>query len=325
MAKIKFRRDTAAAWTESNPTLAQGEPGFEYDTGLLKIGDGESDWNSLAYSSGGGASLTDEGNVTVTAGSTEHWLATQRRNDNDSSGRGLRYDSTGNLYTIVYSWTGGEMDPLAVITKYTPAGAVSWQKTIPDAIPVSLAIDSSDRAYVALNKNSNLNLFKFDTDGTVLWKKLYTIDAGNNNLDDAFIEEKSSTSIIVACNRDPDGTRSSVIFDIDTTTGAVNTQKEIVQTGSDVYVEGIDIDPSQNVFVSGRYFDPGDEFYKMYITKLDTDLVEVWTKSLESPNGYDMNGGDCASDALGNIYAVGYYDVNVINHDGNNSESRAAS
>ena len=38
MAKIKFRRDTAAAWTLANPTLAQGEPGFEYDTGLLKIG-----------------------------------------------------------------------------------------------------------------------------------------------------------------------------------------------------------------------------------------------------------------------------------------------
>ena len=53
MAKIKFRRDTAAAWTQENPTLAQGEPGFEHDTGLFKIGDGETAWTTLDYSGGG--------------------------------------------------------------------------------------------------------------------------------------------------------------------------------------------------------------------------------------------------------------------------------
>ena len=60
MAKIKFRRDTAATWTEANPVLAQGEPGFEHNTGRLKIGDGVTAWNSLAYSGGGsgGGDLT---------------------------------------------------------------------------------------------------------------------------------------------------------------------------------------------------------------------------------------------------------------------------
>ena len=65
MAKIKFRRDTAAAWTQANPVLAQGEPGFEHDTGLLKIGDGETEWVDLDYASGGN-SLSDEQAVTVT-------------------------------------------------------------------------------------------------------------------------------------------------------------------------------------------------------------------------------------------------------------------
>lgn len=55
MAKIKFRRDTAADWAQVNPVLAQGEPGFEYDTGLLKIGDGGTAWNSLPYSNTGGS------------------------------------------------------------------------------------------------------------------------------------------------------------------------------------------------------------------------------------------------------------------------------
>ncbi len=46
---IKVRRGTAAAWTSGNPTLAAGEPGYETDTGKIKIGDGSTAWNSLAY------------------------------------------------------------------------------------------------------------------------------------------------------------------------------------------------------------------------------------------------------------------------------------
>lgn len=47
--QIKWRRDTAANWTANNPTLAQGEPGFETDTGAYKIGNGSTAWSSLAY------------------------------------------------------------------------------------------------------------------------------------------------------------------------------------------------------------------------------------------------------------------------------------
>lgn len=47
---IDFRQGTAAAWTSTNPVLASGEPGFETDTGKLKIGDGVSVWTSLDYS-----------------------------------------------------------------------------------------------------------------------------------------------------------------------------------------------------------------------------------------------------------------------------------
>lgn len=46
---IQLRRGTAAAWTASNPTLMQGELGYETDTGLYKIGNGSTAWNSLSY------------------------------------------------------------------------------------------------------------------------------------------------------------------------------------------------------------------------------------------------------------------------------------
>jgi len=47
--QIKWRRDTAANWTANNSVLAQGEPGFETNTGAYKVGDGSTAWSSLAY------------------------------------------------------------------------------------------------------------------------------------------------------------------------------------------------------------------------------------------------------------------------------------
>lgn len=52
--KIQIRRDTAANWTNTNPTLAQGEPALETDTLKEKIGDGINDWNNLPYKSSSG-------------------------------------------------------------------------------------------------------------------------------------------------------------------------------------------------------------------------------------------------------------------------------
>ena len=70
---IQLRRDTAANWTSSNPTLASGESGFETDTGYSKTGDGSTTWNNLRYQNlqfrrGKIASSWHLGNYTGTGG-----------------------------------------------------------------------------------------------------------------------------------------------------------------------------------------------------------------------------------------------------------------
>jgi hypothetical protein len=47
--KIQLRRDNSSDWTGIDPTLAEGEIGFETNTGKFKIGDGSSAWSSLDY------------------------------------------------------------------------------------------------------------------------------------------------------------------------------------------------------------------------------------------------------------------------------------
>lgn len=45
----RLKRGTAQDFLDRNPILDQGEPGFEYDTYRLKIGDGHTPWNLLPY------------------------------------------------------------------------------------------------------------------------------------------------------------------------------------------------------------------------------------------------------------------------------------
>lgn len=46
---IQLKRGKSSSWTSLNPVLKPGEPGFEMDTGKLKIGNGTNDWKSLPY------------------------------------------------------------------------------------------------------------------------------------------------------------------------------------------------------------------------------------------------------------------------------------
>ena len=47
--KMQIRRDSATNWTSTNPTLSQGEMGYELNTGKLKIGNGIEAWVDLDY------------------------------------------------------------------------------------------------------------------------------------------------------------------------------------------------------------------------------------------------------------------------------------
>lgn len=80
--RILLRRDSSTNWETQNPVLLSGEPGYETDTGKLKVGDGSSQWLSLNYYIGatGSAGITGPagagstgpntfyGNQTITGG-----------------------------------------------------------------------------------------------------------------------------------------------------------------------------------------------------------------------------------------------------------------
>lgn len=66
--QIQLRNDTAANWTSVNPVLAIGEFGVETDTSKVKIGNGSTAWNSLAYTTIRPADFTAKGAILVGTG-----------------------------------------------------------------------------------------------------------------------------------------------------------------------------------------------------------------------------------------------------------------
>lgn len=67
--RIQLRRDTATNWSNVNPILSSGEPGYDITNSILKIGNAVDHWNDLvAYSAfnitfGAKSSASDAGDL----------------------------------------------------------------------------------------------------------------------------------------------------------------------------------------------------------------------------------------------------------------------
>lgn len=110
------RRDTAAHWTAINPVLAQGEIGFETDTGQFKFGNGSSTWTALTYYIPGAGGTGAVSSVDGRIGSVVlHDLYDVAGSATTAQGTAI---STANAYTdaafagtpIYFRWNAGVVD-----------------------------------------------------------------------------------------------------------------------------------------------------------------------------------------------------------------------
>ena len=127
--KIQLRRDTAADWTSTNPTLAAGEFGWESDTNRFKIGDGSAAWNSLGYAdtlktlgdlavTGSTISAPSNGDLTLTtAGSGKVNISTAYTlpSSDGSANQVLQTNGSGTLSFVDQSGGGSSLGDLTAI------------------------------------------------------------------------------------------------------------------------------------------------------------------------------------------------------------------
>jgi len=127
--KIQLRRDTAADWTSTNPTLAAGEIGFESDTNKFKIGDGATAWTSLNYAPEGYATTsyvdTQDANI-----ASDSLVFTNKTFDANGTG-----NSISNIETA-------DMAAGTLVTAAEGIGSNDNDTTIPTSAAVKAYADS---------------------------------------------------------------------------------------------------------------------------------------------------------------------------------------
>lgn len=104
---VRFKQlsKTSTEWTSLNPTLLEGEIGFEKDTKKIKVGDGITAWNNLDYITGSSSSDTDSTNlVDLTSDQTITGIKTfdsvVRTSNIGSQIRGIKLTSDNSNYIL---------------------------------------------------------------------------------------------------------------------------------------------------------------------------------------------------------------------------------
>ena len=102
-ARMQQRRDTAANWTSTNPTLAAGEMGIETDTYKFKVGNGSTAWATLPYSVDIPSQTGQAGKFLKTNGTVTSWDAVAGDIEGVTAGTGLSGGGTSGTVTLSLS------------------------------------------------------------------------------------------------------------------------------------------------------------------------------------------------------------------------------
>jgi hypothetical protein len=104
---IEFRKGTIADWLAVDPILYESEPGYETNTGRMKIGDGINHWSVLPYRDQTIAMVDNgDGSVLVTAdGTAETAIAGNLLVEATDTILGLSAQRAGNLSDLASAVT----------------------------------------------------------------------------------------------------------------------------------------------------------------------------------------------------------------------------
>jgi hypothetical protein len=155
--QLKLRQDTSSGWSAVNPILLAGELGRESNTGKIKIGDGITAWNSLAYQPFG--ALITNADISATAEIAVSKLAdgaARQLLQTDTAGTGVEWTSNVDVPGTLDVTGAATFDAAVTIAgNSTAASFIPTGSTVPTngvylsaANNVSIATNSTQRLLI---------------------------------------------------------------------------------------------------------------------------------------------------------------------------------
>ena len=209
---IRFKQlsKTSTEWTSLNPTLLEGEIGFEKDTNKLKIGDGVSNWNTLEYTIGDNSSEIDTSNfVDLTS---EQTISGIKEFSNVIKSTRRRWVSDTSEFLITSDSFDFGFDNLLIDTIQTQTGAFSGEfssgnivygdfiiplKDLRDNVLIGREMTISDTSNSSRYNIVIGNLSNYNTSGdpSVYGSRNIVISTQQNNGQDSVVSGEASIAI----------------------------------------------------------------------------------------------------------------------------------
>ena len=256
--------------------------------------------------------VNTDGTVSAVSLETLGWIETLG-GTGDDRGRGIAVDSSGNVYVAGQSdsTSNGFYDIL--ITKYNTSGAIQWQRTLggtADDIGYEIAVDSSGNVYVAGQSNGtgaggmDVLIAKYNASGTIQWQR--TLGGTDTEFGRSIAVDSSGNVYVLGSTRSTGAGTYDFLIAKYNTSGAIQWQRTLGGTDRDEG-QGIAVDSSGNVYVTGRCQSAGAGSIDFLIAKYNASGTIQWQRTL---GGTDIDFSlAIAVDSSGNVYVTGYTSV----------------
>ena len=211
MDRIQFRRDSSENWKKHNPTLMEGEVGYEIDTRKRKIGDGYTAWNDLKYLAAENISqeLGDDDNLVLSQSAITELITEGYLYKGIADTTTHITEPAGKIFYIVT--TPGNYIGFGNITINGGLNIVKWDGTtwIKDEVQLDVTKEQVDEIEELLNNTiSNVGIDEYETFSTSKAYAVGDVVSHNNKLykfivphsagafDEGQVEETSLKSLL---------------------------------------------------------------------------------------------------------------------------------
>lgn len=260
-----------------------------------------------------GAGISIGGGVSVTKQPPIYLLGLiSQSGTNYATPISITVDSSGNIYNLVndqYSTTLSIM-----LVKYDSNGTIQWQKTLTNGRQYngqdkgSVQTDSSGNVYICtvLRGGDGFDYMitaKYDSSGNLQWQRQVFNMLGQNIAIDS-----SGNVYSMGWGIFTSGQQYSLILVKYDSSGTLQWQKMI--TTSDNYSDygnGLGLDSSGNVYVSGRSSGINIGYDAGFIMKFDSTGSTQWQRTLSQSGRSQYPATSIAINSAGDVYVTGSY------------------